>query len=115
MNVARQGHATELFDPGPYLPALTLIRIPLDPSTKAKTPDPDDPFGTGFFVTCNGVLLTAAHNLTETDSDGKPDPHGTPLKWVWICVYDEGTKDWTDGQRVDVDATPSTATWTRRS
>lgn len=85
------------FDPVPLYPALALIRIPADPTVMSSQPQPDDGFGTGFFVTSDGVLFTVAHNVTET---GKPD--GKPLPWLWVCTYSASTGGWTECHRVDL-------------
>ncbi|RJR29405.1 MAG: serine protease [Desulfobacteraceae bacterium] len=91
-------HLLEPFDPSAYYPALALIRIPSDPESMTGGPGPHDDFGTGFFVSENGILVTAAHNLTI---DGTPD--GPLLKWVWVCCYDENRKNWSRAYRVGVD------------
>jgi YD repeat-containing protein len=89
----------QLFDPAPYLSALALIRIPHRLDQTQPKPAPDDDFGSAFFITASGVLLTAAHNLTI---NGKPG--GDLLPWVWVCCFDSGTKDWTDAIKVGVRA-----------
>jgi hypothetical protein len=61
------GHT--LFDPTPFWPSLALIRIPRNLKTAGAHPDPKDEFGTGFFITTSGILLTVVHNLTR---NGKP-------------------------------------------
>ena len=66
-----------LFDPGPYLSSVVLIRAPSNASRSQQEPACLDPFGTGFFIESSGVVLTALHNVTE---DGQPD--GRLLPWV---------------------------------
>jgi hypothetical protein len=61
-----------------------LIRIPIDPNE--KQPAPDAEFGSGFFAGGEKLVLTARHNLVDLTTD-------QPLDWVWVCCYDESTKD----------------------
>jgi hypothetical protein len=92
------GYDDGIFDYKLLHPAMALIRIPADPNGNPTAPTMQDEFGTGFFVKKEGVLVTAAHNLTE---DG--EPAGKPLPWVWVCLYNGSDQDWTDALRVDVD------------
>jgi hypothetical protein len=81
----------QVFNPEPFYPGLGLIRIPYKPAVTSTAPAARDWFGTGFFVTKDGVLVTVAHNLTE---DG--EPAGKPLPWVWVCGYNPADRDWTN-------------------
>lgn len=83
-----------LFDASLYYPALVLIRIPRE--TYEKAPAQDVEFGTGFFAGCEGLVLTARHNLVDLITN-------KPLEWMWVCCYERNTTDWIDCPKVKVD------------
>src|SRR6266850_50610 len=77
----------EIFEPEQVYPALAVIRPPTvsDPRVPGK-----ESWGSGFLAHKDGLLLTAAHVLQGSAA------------WVWVCVWDPQTSDWTDCRQVQV-------------
>jgi hypothetical protein len=92
-----------LFDPVPFYPCLALIRIPANPRVELDSSDIRDEFGSGFFITGNGVVLTAVHNVEWLRPEGYSYRPPRLLPRVWVCTYDESDRDWTFRQRVHVE------------
>jgi hypothetical protein len=74
--------STTVLDAQAALPALALIRTSV--GTKGY-------FGTGFFVSRSGVMLTALHNLTTNG-----EPNGPLLARLLVYVYDDKRTDWVE-------------------